>query len=56
MEHWYLLYCKRDQTLRAIEHLERQGVNCLAPRYETEKIVRHRRKKSWSRCFPIIYS
>ncbi|BBG61851.1 transcription/translation regulatory transformer protein RfaH [Providencia rustigianii] len=52
MEHWYLLYCKRDQTLRAIEHLERQGVNCLAPRYETEKIVRHRRKKVMEPLFP----
>ncbi|HHR6458514.1 TPA: transcription termination/antitermination NusG family protein [Providencia alcalifaciens] len=46
MEHWYLVYCKRGQTLRAIEHLEHQGVNSFSPRYETEKIIRGRRKKT----------
>lgn len=37
MEKWYLLYCKRDQVLRAIEHLERQGVTVHNPTYKTEK-------------------
>lgn len=52
MEKWYLLYCKRDQVLRAIEHLERQGVNCIVPRYEREKMVRNRRKKVLEPLFP----
>lgn len=52
MEHWYLVYCKRGQTLRAIEHLERQGVNSFSPRYETEKIIRGRRKKTMEALFP----
>lgn len=52
MEKWYLLYCKYGQVLRAIEHLERQGVNCLAPRYEIQKMVRNRRKKMMEPLFP----
>lgn len=52
MENWYLVYCKSGQELRAIEHLGRQGVNCLAPRYETEKVVRNRRKKVLEPMFP----
>ncbi|APC14183.1 TPA: transcription/translation regulatory transformer protein RfaH [Providencia rettgeri] len=52
MEKWYLLYCKRDQVLRAIEHLERQGVTVHNPTYKTEKMVRNRRKKVMEPLFP----
>ncbi|ENN8378678.1 transcription/translation regulatory transformer protein RfaH [Providencia rettgeri] len=52
MENWYLLYCKTGQDLRAIEHLERQGVNCFSPRYEAEKNIRKRRRKVMEPLFP----
>lgn len=52
MENWYLVYCKYGQDLKAIQNLERQGVNCLAPRYEAEKVVRGRRKKVLEPMFP----
>lgn len=52
MEKWYLLYCKRDQVLRAIEHLERQGVSAHNPTYKTEKMVRSRRKTVMEPLFP----
>ncbi|HHR5913980.1 TPA: transcription/translation regulatory transformer protein RfaH [Providencia alcalifaciens] len=52
MENWYLLYCKTGQDLRAIEHLERQGVNCFSPRYEAEKMVRNRKRKVMEPLFP----
>lgn len=52
MEKWYLLYCKTGQDLRAIEHLERQGVNCFSPRYEAEKMVRNRKRKVMESLFP----
>ncbi|KNC30052.1 hypothetical protein FF38_11457, partial [Lucilia cuprina] len=43
---WY------GELLRAIEHLERQGVTCLAPRYEEIKVVRGRKKKVMEPLFP----
>ena len=43
MEKWYLLYCKRGQIDRAIEHLNRQDVTCMTPMTEMEKIVRGKR-------------
>lgn len=43
MKAWYLLYCKRGQTSRAKEHLERQSVHCLCPEITVEKIVRGKR-------------
>lgn len=52
MEKWYLLYCKRDQVLRAIEHLERQGVSAHNPTYKTEKMVRNRHKTVMEPLFP----
>lgn len=52
MDKWYLLYCKTGQDLRAIEHLERQGVNSFSPRYEAEKMVRNRRRKVMEPLFP----
>lgn len=52
MEKWYLIYHKYGELLRAIEHLERQGVTCLAPRYEEIKVVRGRKKKVMEPLFP----
>lgn len=52
MENWYLVYCKQHEMLRAIQHLERQGVNCLSPRYEAEKMVKKRRRKVMEPLFP----
>ncbi len=43
MEKWYLLYCKRGQIDRAIEHLNRQSVICMTPMTEMEKVVRGKR-------------
>lgn len=52
MQAWYLLYCKRGQLQRALEHLERQAVNCLAPTIELEKIVRGKRTTVSEPLFP----
>lgn len=43
MAQWYLLYCKRGQLKRAIEHLQRQQVECLTPMANIEKVVRGKR-------------
>lgn len=43
MEPWYLLYCKRGQLLRAMEHLQRQNVTCLTPFISVEKVVQGKR-------------
>ena len=52
MQAWYLLYCKRGQLQRAMEHLERQDVNCLAPTIALEKIVRGKRTTVSEPLFP----
>ncbi|AWK14520.1 transcription/translation regulatory transformer protein RfaH [Candidatus Fukatsuia symbiotica] len=52
MKSWYLLYCKRAQQLRAQEHLERQGVVCLTPTVEMEKIFRRKRITVTEPLFP----
>ncbi|CRY55996.1 MULTISPECIES: transcription/translation regulatory transformer protein RfaH [Yersinia] len=52
MKHWYLLYCKRGQLLRAKEHLERQAVNCWTPLVAIEKIVRGKRTEVTEPLFP----
>ncbi len=52
MQDWYLLYCKRGQLQRAMEHLERQDVNCLAPTIALEKIVRGKRTTVSEPLFP----
>ncbi|MGG4665509.1 transcription/translation regulatory transformer protein RfaH [Providencia vermicola] len=52
MEKWYLLYCKRGQIERAIEHLNRQNVICMTPMTEMEKIVRGKRTTVQEALFP----
>nr|WP_314264912.1 transcription/translation regulatory transformer protein RfaH [uncultured Moellerella sp.] len=52
MENWYLLYCKRGQVERAIDHLNRQSVNCITPMVEIEKVVRGKRVKVIEALFP----
>lgn len=36
-KHWYLVQCKPRQSRRALEHLERQGYQCLLPLYQIER-------------------
>lgn len=52
MEKWYLLYCKRGQLDRAIEHLTRQHVTCMTPMTEMEKVVRGKRTVITEALFP----
>ena len=52
MKNWYLLYCKRGQIPRAIEHLERQQVGCFTPFVTIEKIVRGKRTAVTEPLFP----
>lgn len=52
MEKWYLLYCKRGQIERAIEHLNRQSVLCMTPMTEMEKIIRGKRTTVQEALFP----
>ena len=52
MEKWHLLYCKRGQIDRAIEHLNRQNVICMTPMTEIEKVVRGKRTKVQEPLFP----
>ncbi|WP_265498738.1 transcription/translation regulatory transformer protein RfaH [Providencia rustigianii] len=52
MEKWYLLYCKRGQLDRAIEHLTRQYVTCMTPMTEMEKVVRGKRVIVTEALFP----
>lgn len=52
MEKWYLLYCKRGQLDRAIEHLTRQHVTCMTPMTEMEKVVRGKRTVVTEALFP----
>lgn len=52
MKKWYLLYCKRQQLLRAMQHLTQQNVRCLAPHYEVEKCYRGRRNIVIEPLFP----
>ncbi|MFZ5957312.1 transcription/translation regulatory transformer protein RfaH [Pseudomonas knackmussii] len=35
---WYLIQCKPRQDMRALEHLERQGYQCLLPIHEVERL------------------
>lgn len=40
MDSWFLLQTKSRQERRALENLERQGVNCFCPMVRVEKISR----------------
>ncbi|MDN6871696.1 transcription/translation regulatory transformer protein RfaH [Pseudomonas citronellolis] len=35
---WYLVQCRPRQDTRALEHLERQGYQCLLPTYDIERL------------------
>lgn len=35
---WYLVQCKPKQDLRALEHLQRQGYECLLPLHKVERL------------------
>lgn len=52
MEKWYLLYCKRGQIERAMEHLNRQNVVCMTPMTEWLEEKERLCKKL---CFQITY-
>ncbi|OAT26944.1 transcription/translation regulatory transformer protein RfaH [Proteus myxofaciens] len=52
MKSWHLLYCKRGQIPRAIEHLERQNVICFTPMVTVEKLLRGKRTKVIEPLFP----
>ena len=52
MKSWYLLYCKRGQLLRAMEHLQRQDVTCLTPFISVEKVVQGKRTTVDEPLFP----
>lgn len=52
MKNWHLLYCKRGQIPRAIEHLERQQVACFTPMVTIEKLLRGKRTTVTEPLFP----
>ncbi|MDF7679473.1 transcription/translation regulatory transformer protein RfaH [Enterobacteriaceae bacterium ESL0689] len=52
MQAWYLLYCKRGQIQRALEHLQRQTVDCLLLTTTVEKIIRGKRMTVTEPLFP----
>lgn len=52
MKNWHLLYCKRGQIARAIEHLERQQVICFTPMVTIEKLIRNKRTLVTEPLFP----
>ncbi|GAB2649741.1 transcription/translation regulatory transformer protein RfaH [Vibrio panuliri] len=52
MKSWYLLFCKKQEQLRAKTHLENQGVDCFYPELEVEKNVRGKVKKVREPLFP----
>ncbi|PJI50997.1 MAG: transcription/translation regulatory transformer protein RfaH [Pseudomonas sp.] len=37
-KHWYLVQCKPKQDLRALEHLQHQGYECLLPMHKFERL------------------
>ena len=43
MDRWFLLQTKSRQESRAVENLERQGIDSFCPRINIEKILRGRR-------------
>ena len=49
---WYLANTKPRQELRAESHLKNQGINCILPLIEIEKIIRGKRVFSSEPLFP----
>jgi len=52
MKGWFLVQTKPQQEVRALENLERQGVNAFCPRVLIEKLSRGKRKVSREVLFP----
>lgn len=52
MNSWYLLFCKKQEQLRAKSHLENQGIECFFPELEVEKVVRGKNKLAREPLFP----
>lgn len=49
---WYLLQCKPRQDLRALEHLDRQGFECLCPTLRVETVKAGKLKQLVQPIFP----
>ena len=52
MNGWFLVQTKPKQELKALEHLERQGVSAFCPRVLVEKLSRGRRTVTKEVLFP----
>ena len=52
MESWFLLQTKSKQESRAVENLERQGVNSFCPMIRVEKLSRGSRVVKQEALFP----
>ncbi|MDG1706887.1 MAG: transcription/translation regulatory transformer protein RfaH, partial [Porticoccaceae bacterium] len=52
MDRWFLLQTKSRQESRAVENLERQGIDSFCPRINIEKILRGRRVMVDEALFP----
>tara|TARA_B110000046_G_scaffold64032_1_gene71531 strand:- start:453 stop:947 length:495 start_codon:yes stop_codon:yes gene_type:complete len=52
MESWFLLQTKPRQELRAVEHLERQGVSSFCPQISVERLSRGKRVQAQEVLFP----
>lgn len=49
---WYLIQCKSRQELRALEHLERQGFECLLPLHCVERLLKGQLRRTGEPLFP----
>ena len=49
---WYLVQCKPRQASRALEHLERQGYECLLPMHQIERLHKGQLQKLSEPLFP----
>ncbi|WP_435607647.1 transcription/translation regulatory transformer protein RfaH [Pseudomonas knackmussii] len=49
---WYLIQCKPRQDMRALEHLERQGYQCLLPTHEVERLQKGKLQQLTEPLFP----
>ncbi|WP_259756627.1 transcription/translation regulatory transformer protein RfaH [Pseudomonas sp. GCEP-101] len=49
---WYLVQCRPKQDLRALEHLQRQGYECLLPMHKVEKLKHGQRLHQDEPLFP----
>lgn len=49
---WYLIQCKPRQDMRALEHLERQGYQCLLPTHDVERLQKGKLQQLTEPLFP----